>query len=462
MLRRILLVAAIVLAALFVLQPNRAVSYQVSELIVFSSDRDGDFEVYVMNPDGSSIRQLTFNTVDDYYPRWSPNGTQIAFVSMRDGDSEIFVMDPLGDNVRQLTFNNIEDYEPNWSPDGQWITFVSDINGYGEICRMDSYGGNMQQLTYGGGANYSPDWAYLGDGGVVMPPASSGSLGPSGRLGGGSMTSSGNTNFGSISLSAGFTPDPTRVDMVAGGSVDISRQGLGSDCYGYATSISDYRVYWSGRSELLRFYFASGGDTTMVVRTPNGDWLCNDDYHNADPEIRISYPASGQYDIWIGTYSAGTTINGTLYISELIEGASSDTRQTSRDPDTGSNYGSVSLSAGFLPDPYTIGVRSGGGASASDWGVGSSCVGYVATTPDFQLYWSGSSSMLHIYVIGDGDTTLLVRNPNGYWYCNDDYYQLDPSVFIEYPTQGRYDIWVGSLSSTANIPATLYISEQAN
>jgi Tol biopolymer transport system component len=51
--------------------------------IVFHSDRDGDFEIYVMNEDGSEPYQLTGNSADDFLPSWSPNGEQIAFVSDR-------------------------------------------------------------------------------------------------------------------------------------------------------------------------------------------------------------------------------------------------------------------------------------------------------------------------------------------------------------------------------------------
>ena len=84
-------------------------------IIAFASDRDGDLEIFVMNADGTEIRQLTDNVVDSA-PEGSPDGELIAFVSDRDGDLEIFVMNADGTAVRQLTDNDDTDTVPLWSP----------------------------------------------------------------------------------------------------------------------------------------------------------------------------------------------------------------------------------------------------------------------------------------------------------------------------------------------------------
>jgi Tol biopolymer transport system component len=117
------------------------------ELIAFVSDRDGDWEIYVMNPDGSNVVQLTNNTAWDRNPSWSPDGSRIAFASNRDGDVEIYVMNPGGSNVTQLTNSSAWDGNPSWSPDGSKIVFASNRNGYGEIYVMNSDGSNVVQLT---------------------------------------------------------------------------------------------------------------------------------------------------------------------------------------------------------------------------------------------------------------------------------------------------------------------------
>ena len=81
--------------------------------IAFESFRDGDFEIFVMDADGTNVRQLTANEDYDYRPAWSPDGKQIVFISDRYGDKEIFVMDADGTNVRQLAQKGINpEYKP--------------------------------------------------------------------------------------------------------------------------------------------------------------------------------------------------------------------------------------------------------------------------------------------------------------------------------------------------------------
>ncbi len=70
--------------------------------IAFTSDRDGDEEIFVMNANGTGVQQLTDNDDGDWNPAWSPNGNKIAFTSDRYGDWEIFVMNADGSNVVSL------------------------------------------------------------------------------------------------------------------------------------------------------------------------------------------------------------------------------------------------------------------------------------------------------------------------------------------------------------------------
>jgi len=85
--------------------------------IAFDSIRDGDWEIFVMNSDGSGPTQLTFiHTAVDAEPAWSPDGSKIAFMSDRDGEWEIFVMNSDGSGQTQLTFNTVDDMDPDWQP----------------------------------------------------------------------------------------------------------------------------------------------------------------------------------------------------------------------------------------------------------------------------------------------------------------------------------------------------------
>ena len=89
-------------------------------------------------------------------------GAQIAFTSYRDGNAEIYVMDADGGNLRNLTNNPVYDSGPSWSPDGERIAFASSRNRNEHdtnIYVMDADGGNLQKLTKDPEVDNRPDWA---------------------------------------------------------------------------------------------------------------------------------------------------------------------------------------------------------------------------------------------------------------------------------------------------------------
>src|SRR3989304_5434992 len=88
-----------------------------NQRLVFSSNRDGNWEIYyMMNADGSHQVNLTNNPADDHSPIWSPDAKRIAFVSNRDGNEEIYVMNIDGSEVKRLTQNPGADVSPSWAP----------------------------------------------------------------------------------------------------------------------------------------------------------------------------------------------------------------------------------------------------------------------------------------------------------------------------------------------------------
>lgn len=93
-------------------------------LIAFHSDRDGNNEIYVVNPGGGGETNLTNDPAQDIEPAWSPDGSKIAFASNRDGVYRVYVMDSGGQNVTPVTPPAfVTAGGPTWSPDGAHIAF---------------------------------------------------------------------------------------------------------------------------------------------------------------------------------------------------------------------------------------------------------------------------------------------------------------------------------------------------
>jgi len=128
------------------------------EQIAFMSNRAGNYEIYVMNANGSGQTRLTNNKHWDWQPAWSPNRARIAFASNPDGCLDIYVMNANGSNQVNLTKNpGIDDYEPTWSPDGSRISFTSS-RGNHQIYVMNADGSEQKNLT-DLNRNLNPTWS---------------------------------------------------------------------------------------------------------------------------------------------------------------------------------------------------------------------------------------------------------------------------------------------------------------
>lgn len=96
------------------------------------STRDGNTEVYVMNADGSGLRNLSNNPAIDHRGPWSPDGTKILDWHWSDDSlGEIYVLNADGSALRNLSNSPANDYTPVWSPDGTRIAFVSTRDPFG-------------------------------------------------------------------------------------------------------------------------------------------------------------------------------------------------------------------------------------------------------------------------------------------------------------------------------------------
>ncbi len=117
------------------------------------------WDIYVVTADGTRETPVSSDTTNEAQPAWSPDGAKIAFVTNRDGDNEIYVMDTTGANARRLTNDPGDDEQPAWSPDGAKIAFVSGRSGNLNIWVMDSSGANPVNLTNDASADLGPAWS---------------------------------------------------------------------------------------------------------------------------------------------------------------------------------------------------------------------------------------------------------------------------------------------------------------
>ncbi len=131
----------------------------VGPVIAFTSERSGNNDVYLMNADGSNVRQLTNHGAKDEDPAPSPNGAQIAFTTYRDGNWEIYVMNADGSNQRNLSRHGGDDYAASWSPNGQQITFYSTRDNVRQIYVMNADGSNQRRISSPDNGGNTDDWA---------------------------------------------------------------------------------------------------------------------------------------------------------------------------------------------------------------------------------------------------------------------------------------------------------------
>ncbi len=123
-------------------------------------------DIWVMPGSGGRASRLTSGPGNDEWPRFSPDGKQIAFQSNVHGNVDIFVVPAGGGEPRRLTTSPADDFYHSWSPDGRWIVYCSEAKGNRDIWRIASDGsGDPVQLTRDPGADddpcYSPDGEWI-------------------------------------------------------------------------------------------------------------------------------------------------------------------------------------------------------------------------------------------------------------------------------------------------------------
>ena len=132
--------------------------------LAFHSHRDGNWEIYVMNADGSEQTRLTDNPGEDTYPSWSPDGSRLVFNSAIVGYTDIYVINADGTELTQLTSDLAPEYDPSWSPDGSMIAFTRAMDEdprSAHIYLMHADGSEQTQITNTPASDWNPVWQPL-------------------------------------------------------------------------------------------------------------------------------------------------------------------------------------------------------------------------------------------------------------------------------------------------------------
>lgn len=128
--------------------------------IIFNTYRDGNREIYLMNPNGSDQVNITNHRADDVSGTWSPTGERILFASDRDrspGSWDLYLMDAVGKNVQPVFGKSKERRHPAWSPDGKKITYTRIDGGVEYIYIATSDGRNEERMAIGSSPAWSPN-----------------------------------------------------------------------------------------------------------------------------------------------------------------------------------------------------------------------------------------------------------------------------------------------------------------
>jgi hypothetical protein len=291
-----------------------------------------------------------------------------------------------------------------------------------------------------------------------------------------------------LDLQAGFPLDPFLVSLNGGGEVDAAT--LDEACLGYINEQPVLTANWEGAVDELRIFFYSDSDSTLVVRQPNGTYVCGDDFAEnvLDPEVTLTRPLTGTYKVWVGSYDENQLIPGLLVITARPEvglamfDPSTLIKRERIEPDVDEEQ--VVETDGVTPtlakagitetesidadsvitavSTVTASIVAGGNVPTFELGDEETvCGGMVSKIPDYIVEVQEGVPSLRIMFEGDQDASLVVVSSNGDSFCADDSADgtnANPVVDVTAPAAGYYEIHVGRFQEDEPVSGVLTVT----
>lgn len=129
------------------------------ELVFLSIEENASAHLFTFQPETKTLSRITTGEWNDIAPALSPDRKRLAFASDRDGDWDLYVLQLADGGLTQVTNTPQYDSAPSWSPDGEWLAFETYLNENLDVSVVNVNSGEQIPLTEHGASDHSPAWA---------------------------------------------------------------------------------------------------------------------------------------------------------------------------------------------------------------------------------------------------------------------------------------------------------------